>query len=938
MTGAPINLTDALELLGYDRTEFYQLCTQLPGGPFTTEVINLGATAYEGIELPVDRDVWFSVNPTAGPARANAGRGGATDVTRLAGIWVDLDVKAAGCATFDVAHAIIDDLSGILGSTPAFITESGHGLQPVWAVDGMPIREPGDVVSPLASWPEGIKRAEAAALLRRWGKLVATVADRRGARVDSLYDLPRVLRCPGTVNHKQPDQPVPVVTRPGGGSPLDVDRIAEILDEYGVPRQSEDATDSGVVLSAPAEWQLGDRTCNYAKTITAGWATDTPSARHPWLVAQATRLAAMHRNGCLTPATHRDAENTLIARFNTLVGGQGDRGTTVGEIRGALAFGVERTAAMTAEHLAGELGRHLHDEEPGDRIPVRVGTLPVRHLQPVPSTTAAPPVPPRNEAAAGLDHKAPTARPGTIPPPPPPSWDGERRVRRHHLCGRGVYGPGVRLMGTSRTSGEFSRKITNLATVTQLVTDTATDLESLTDRGNADLLAQRHHPHLRYVPASKLWLEWDGHRWRTSADDGPAIAAAIETIDSLQPLDGEQRKHKHQSQSARALNAAAGLASRHPLLRVDDDQLDADPYALNTPAGTIDLRTGAVRPCDPAELHTLTTLAGYDPAATAPIFEQFLEQTMPDPDLRAYVQRLAGYSANGAATEHYLPFLHGPGANGKSVLLNVIIGVLGGYATTTPPGFLLEGGRDDESAIARLRGLRLVVASEVAPTAAFDEAKIKVLTGGDLITARHLFGRHFTFTPSHTLWLAGNHQPRVDAGGESFWRRLRLIPFLHTVPREQRNPKLTSTILEQEAAGVLRWIVDGAVAAYRDGLGDPAAVLAATKTYAAEEDHLARFLSDCLVVGGDDHVKVNTRHMRAAYTDWCDGEGEKPVDPRTFARELRTRLAIQLKPSNGQRWFTNVQLVRNRGDNDHPAHPARAAAPHTVADLLNVTE
>ncbi|MFK5279863.1 phage/plasmid primase, P4 family, partial [Lacticaseibacillus paracasei] len=189
----------------------------------------------------------------------------------------------------------------------------------------------------------------------------------------------------------------------------------------------------------------------------------------------------------------------------------------------------------------------------------------------------------------------------------------------------------------------------------------------------------------------------------------------------------------------------------------------------------------------------------------------------------------------GVVSHHILPFLHGAGGNGKSVMLDVLVQLLGDYATTAPAGFLMTG-RSDESAIARLSGQRLVVCSEIDQSARFDEAKVKLITGGDKLTARFLYGQYFSFVPTHHLWLMGNHQPRVEAGGESFWRRLRLVPFNVTVPKPQRIERLAQIMADEEGPGILAWIITGAVTAHRDGLAEPAAVMAATDEYASEED------------------------------------------------------------------------------------------------------
>ena len=433
-----------------------------------------------------------------------------------------------------------------------------------------------------------------------------------------------------------------------------------------------------------------------------------------------------------------------------------------------------------------------------------------------------------------------------------------------------------------------------------------------TDQSNAELMAAEHAHHLRYEPSRGQWLQWDGTRWAWCDDDGEATQAAISTIQRINPADKEAAKHITRSLSRRGLEACVALARRHAAMRIPINRLDADPYALNTPAGIIDLRTGDLRAAGPDDWCTRATSAAPAPG-DAPRWQRFLTDTFEDPELIGYVQRLAGYSAIGEVLHHVLPFFFGSGGNGKSVFVDVISNLLGDYASSAPPNFLMAG-RDDESAIARLHGLRLVASSEVAQSARFDEAKVKLLTGGDRITARFLYGRHFTYTPSVTLWMMGNHQPRVEAGGESFWRRLRLVPFTRTVPPEKRVEKLAQILAQEEGPQILHWIIQGAIDVLQGGMRTPASVTAATQTYATEEDALGRFVADRINLSGVDAAREPTATVRAAYLQWCRDEGEVALSAQAFGRELRSRFGIKTSKSNGKRLYVGMILYADPDD------------------------
>ncbi|GGY29861.1 hypothetical protein GCM10010363_07930 [Streptomyces omiyaensis] len=435
--------------------------------------------------------------------------------------------------------------------------------------------------------------------------------------------------------------------------------------------------------------------------------------------------------------------------------------------------------------------------------------------------------------------------------------------------------------------------------------DTGPETYSRTDDGNALRLIDLHQDEIRFVPQRGKWLTWDGHRW--AWDEAGTVREMARAIARDLPSGEGEAKHRMRSLSAAGIAAMVTMATTDPRTVAHAHQLDAHRMLLNTPAGAVDLTTGQLSAPDPIEMHTRATRVAPDATLPTPRWDKFLAQTFgPDQELRGYVQRMAGYAASGSVKWHILPFLHGPGGNGKGVFLNVMRAVLGDYAATAPNAFLMAGAQRHETEIARLHGLRLVIASEVNQEAKFDEAKVKELTGGDGLTARFMRQDHFTFEPTHKLFLMGNHQPRVSAGGKSFWRRLRLLPFTRTP--DEVIEDLDLLLISEEAPGILAWIIAGAVDAFKDGLRDPASVTAATAQYAAEEDALARFLDEACHVGGGAQVRTATEVFRSAYERWCRAEGEDPLPSRQLGRELKDRFQIVRKPSNGTYSYINVAL------------------------------
>ena len=443
------------------------------------------------------------------------------------------------------------------------------------------------------------------------------------------------------------------------------------------------------------------------------------------------------------------------------------------------------------------------------------------------------------------------------------------------------------------------------------------------DDGNALALVDRFGACIRYCPERGRWLHWTSNRWEWCPSTGGVIREYAKQIARALPDDdAAAMRHKQRSLSAIGITAMLTQAATDQRIVVALDELDARPYELNTPGGIVDLRTGTTIPPDPTHLHTRITAAAPDPDADSSRWLQFLADTFEGHDeLPSYMQRLVGYSVTGVVRDHILPFLFGGGANGKGVFLETMRAVLGDYATTAPSGFLMaKNYAGHETEIARLAGARMVVCSEINEGDRFDEAKVKQLTGGDALTARFMRQDHFTFTPTHKLWLMGNHQPSVTSGGHSFWRRLRIAPFLNTVPEEKRVDDLQGILATKHGGAILHWIVTGAAAYFTGGLQEPDSVRAATDEYAKEQDTVARFVADRCHIGGGTQVKVKVGTLRAAYESWCADEGDPPVKPRTFGLTLRTRFGIEATRTNRDRFYVGIALLSER-DDDEDASP-----------------
>ncbi len=459
----------------------------------------------------------------------------------------------------------------------------------------------------------------------------------------------------------------------------------------------------------------------------------------------------------------------------------------------------------------------------------------------------------------------------------------------------------------------------NLATAPQLaVVNERTLLHS--DDANALALIDRFGDVLRHCADRGRWYAWDGAVWapcpRTA---GPAREYAKRVARTLPERNDKDVSFKKKSLSAVGISAMLTQAASDERVAVDFDQLDAHPWELNTPGGIVDLATGQLLPSDPQRLHTRLTACTPDPDADRRPWLKFLDTTFGgDQALIDYMQRLVGYSAVGLVRDHVLPYCFGSGGNGKGVFLETCIRVLRDYATTAPAGFLMaKTFQGHETELARLSGARMVLCSEVNDDDRFDEARVKLLTGGDSITARFMQQDHFTFSPTHQLWAMGNHQPGVRAGGPSFWRRLRLIPFLHQVDPAEVIDDLQGIFSTEHGPAVLSWIIEGAVAYHTGGLQAPESVLAATKGYARNQDTVTRFLEEMCHVGGAPAVTTKVTVLRQAYETWCRETGDHPVSAKAFTQALQ-RHGVDSTRTSTARLYVGIALRVEASDN--PSH------------------
>lgn len=297
----------------------------------------------------------------------------------------------------------------------------------------------------------------------------------------------------------------------------------------------------------------------------------------------------------------------------------------------------------------------------------------------------------------------------------------------------------------------------------------------------------------------------------------------------------------------------------------------------------------------------------YNPAATAARFDAVMAEIQPIAEMRRFLARWFGLSTTALTGEQKFAFFHGNGANGKSVLLDLMMRIMGDYSAPakieTLTGTNRRGGGDATPDLMQLFGARMVSASEPDEGMRLQEGLIKELTGGEKFLARALHADFIEFYPQFKLTISGNHKPEIHGGDDGIWRRVMLVDFPVQIPPARRRPKAEmDAMLWEDREGILRWLVDGLLDYLESGLQVPEAVTAATQEYREESDPFGSFLTMCCHVSGDHRDVIPARELVEAFNFWLDDQGKGTFRPATVSRRFAA-MARRWKSPVTQRAF-----------------------------------
>jgi len=445
-----------------------------------------------------------------------------------------------------------------------------------------------------------------------------------------------------------------------------------------------------------------------------------------------------------------------------------------------------------------------------------------------------------------------------------------------------------------------------------------------TEKQFADYLVKEFKHKLRFDHYTNKWYIWSGSYWKQDKvkeiNDYYNICLEILLEDCSLQTDPEIKKKYYKflcdCSGYNKLRNILNLAGSIEGIRITNDELDNKIYLYNCSNCTLDL-SGKVpvrKEFNSNDNLTQITDVVYDPKAKANEFLKFMKTIFDNnEELINYLQRVLGYCLTGYTNEDAVFFMYGTGKNGKSTFIEIIKMIMGDYyKRINMESLIVKNNNSINNDIACLNNSRLVTASEIEAGKKLNESLIKDLAGGDEITARFLFKEYFTFSPKFKILMAGNHKPVIKGTDNGIKRRLKLIPFTVTISNEQTisRHEILKT-MENEASGILNWILEGFVQWRKDGLQEPEIVTNATDDYFDEMDSLKPFIDECcvdIVSKSNDINKISVKNMYEKYVGFCETNKNEPMSKFMFDNKLKDK-GYLTRPGNGNiTYWTNIAI------------------------------
>lgn len=427
--------------------------------------------------------------------------------------------------------------------------------------------------------------------------------------------------------------------------------------------------------------------------------------------------------------------------------------------------------------------------------------------------------------------------------------------------------------------------------------------EVLTDTELSQYFTDALGINIRYDHKRKRYLLWDNHFWRE--DTTNQIYNMISSYGKILYEEGRIRKNKDlhdwgiKLQNKTKLSIIYDFARRmHPIC-LTGDEFDTNPMLFGVKNGVIDLTTGQLRNGRKDDYISLFSPYSFDPTAKCGIWEQYLETIFEgDMELINYLQRALGYSITGDMGEQLIFICYGEGENGKSMFFSVIDKILGDYAKTASGNLFKKNIINTQTAdIAELERIRFVTNAESIKGVHLDEERLKSISGGDRVTARHLYQNNFSFYPQCKIWLYTNNYPKIDDDSHGMRRRLRVIRFPYQIRKEERIDKYDQVMLH-EASGILNWFIKGCLNWQKYGLKDmPESITTATEDYYDKNSPLYEFLDTYTIKEENEQLSASLLYTR--YKIYMAEKRKTPESQQKFGRYMNSLHYEKIRKEEG---------------------------------------
>jgi putative DNA primase/helicase len=426
----------------------------------------------------------------------------------------------------------------------------------------------------------------------------------------------------------------------------------------------------------------------------------------------------------------------------------------------------------------------------------------------------------------------------------------------------------------------------------------------LNDIGAGNLFFNVTKTRLRYVEDAGMWFYYDGKKWRCDKLKVHVMQIARMLVEHLNGLSSEDADFiKFREQLSKNSKRKTMISEAETIEPLSLEDFDRDPLLVNCENCTIDLRDFSQREHDPADFITKTLNAEFNPTAVYERWNKFIDQIMcDDSSLAEFLQKALGYALSGEVSEECLFILYGPTTrNGKGTLMETILYILNDYGKTLDPVSLYQKksvGNSHSPEIARLAGSRFVNMSELPNEFEINAAKVKQLTGGDMVTTRFLYQDFFEFRPQFKIFINTNYLPGITDDSLFSSGRLKLIPFDRHFNDDEQDKTLKGSFREPaNVSAILNWLLEGYKRFKKEKLAVPEKAKEWLKEYRKECDTIGLFAENCLEQC--DGKRTKTKEIHDAYVQWCKDGFLKDVPIRMFVPALRKRFTVARSGKEG---------------------------------------